>query len=89
MAIDMTKEKAVERKELAPVSAGVSERASRIGRAIQERKDWFENLKPPCPQDGTLGKFIRYEGAHTRVHGIFRCKNRHEFNYASRAQPQK
>ncbi len=56
----------------------------RIAKAIQERRVWFENLNPLCPDDGLPSKFERYEGAYTRIHGIFKCPNGHEFNYSSR-----
>lgn len=53
---------------------------------FQKAKEQFESLTPLCPIDGSLGKFVRYEGAYTRVHGIFKCENGHEFNYSSRAK---
>lgn len=48
-------------------------------RKIQERKQWFENQILSCPIDGKPSKFIRYEGAYTRVMGIFKCEDGHEF----------
>lgn len=55
---------------------------NKIAEAIKERREWFESQQPPCPIDGSPGSFQRYEGAYTRVRGVFECKkNRHEFYY--------
>ncbi|KKS80220.1 MAG: hypothetical protein UV56_C0024G0005 [Candidatus Woesebacteria bacterium GW2011_GWC1_43_10b] len=81
----MTKEKDRPQSDLDVGNQG------RIARAIEERKEWFESLQPLCPQDGLPSKFERYQGAYTRVHGIFKCPSGHEFNYSSRLKnpPQK
>jgi hypothetical protein len=45
----------------------------------KERKESFENLTPPCPQDGKSSRFVRYDGSYMRVKGVFRCEDGHEF----------
>lgn len=92
MATNMTKEKVLERETTATSRSTLPEEVKEILRegkiAVEKSRQRFENLKPLCPIDRTPGKFVRYEGAYTRVHGIFRCESEHEFNYSSRAQPQ-
>lgn len=39
----------------------------------------FEKSTPPCPIDGIPGKFQGYEGAYTRVRGVFLCEKGHKF----------
>ncbi|GEM_PF-5044250 len=46
---------------------------------IAESKEWFESQILPCPIDGKPSKFVRYEGSYTRVMGIFKCEDGHEF----------
>lgn len=57
------------------------DKSNRIRQAIERRKEWFENLTPPCPNDGLLSRFVNYDGSYTRVRGKFVCKNGHEFYY--------
>lgn len=45
----------------------------------KELKTDFENTTFPCPHDGTTTKFVEYVGGYTRVRGLFRCENGHEF----------
>jgi len=83
MALDMTKEKIAERENTAPAPTAVRDEISEIweqaSEEIAETKKNFENLRPPCPTDDTPGRFLEYRGAYTRIRGVFKCKNGHEF----------
>ena len=46
---------------------------------IAESRRLFESQVLACPTDGKPSRFIRYEGSYTRVMGIFRCENGHQF----------
>lgn len=88
MVTVMTKEAIAERQNTASAPTAVRDEISEIweqaSKDLKTAKERFKNLRPLCPEDETPGKFVRYEGSYTRVHGIFRCENGHEFNYGAR-----
>lgn len=79
----MAKENIAERQNTASAPPAVRDEISEIweqaGKEIGEAKKNFENLRPSCPTDGTPSKFLEYRGAYTRVRGVFKCENGHEF----------
>lgn len=72
---NMTAEKPTNIQDIRSESKGV------ITEALERRKEWFEKLTPPCPQDDTPSKFIEYTGNYTRVRGVFECQQGHRFYY--------
>lgn len=84
MAIDMTKENALERKDIGTDTGSVRDEVGEIwdraSKEIEEARRNFEKQRPPCPRgDGTPGRFFEYRGAYTRVRGVFKCEKGHEF----------
>lgn len=80
---NIAKESVVEKERITPTSAPqkseVDEIWKQANREIEQNNRDFEAQIIACPQDGTNSKFIRYEGSYTRVRGMFRCQNGHEF----------
>lgn len=81
----MTKEEILESQSIASgpwiMTDELRERAAQAREGIEKAKENFEKLEISCPEDGSLSKFARYEGAYTRVRGVFKCENGHEFYY--------
>ncbi|MFV1917465.1 MAG: hypothetical protein ACC618_03250 [Patescibacteria group bacterium] len=92
MVVDMRKENIAKEESASNQASTLPEDVKKILRQgqveAQKTTDWFEKQKPLCPTHRLPGTFDRYEGAYTRVHGIFKCPKGDKFNYASRAQPQ-
>lgn len=53
-------------------------------KGIEEFKRWLKEqprVKPLCKVCGLLGEFVRNEGRYTRVWGVYKCPEGHEFTH--------
>ena len=61
------------------VTEEVKRMARDITKKMAEREAEFEKQVIDCPECNSPSKFLEYRGAYTRVRGVFRCENGHEF----------
>ena len=74
----MTAEKTADRQS-SVIRSKLEEIWDRANKDIRETDRDFESSTPPCPQDGTPGRFVDYRGSYTRVRGLFECPQGHKF----------
>jgi len=83
MVQDMKKEEELEEQKLTlppwAITNDVKEYILKATEAVERSRREFESQILPCPFDGSISKFIRYEGAYTRGWAMFKCqKKNHE-----------